>query len=29
MDKYGGIPLVGQFKRLIETNNDDEYGKEK
>ena len=29
MGKYGGIPLVGQFERLFETNNDGEYGKEK
>ena len=29
MGKYGGIPLVGQFERLFETNNDEEYGKEK
>jgi AAA15 family ATPase/GTPase len=29
MGKYGGIPLVGRFERLFETNNNEEYGKEK
>lgn len=27
MGKYGGVPLVGQFEQLFETNKDDEYGK--
>lgn len=28
MGKYGGIPLVGQFERLFDANNDVGYGKE-
>ena len=27
MGKYGGIPLVGQFEQLFDSDNNIEYGK--